>query len=102
MYGGSPQPLACSKTAARLPVGARYARQQCYLASALAIVDRATLPAMMGGGRVRMMGLMAYEQAATLGNFPRAATIAISLFAISLLCIVGYLSFLGKKFGAAR
>lgn len=60
------------------------------------------IPAMMGGGRVRMMGLMAYEQAATLGNFPFAAAIAVSLFTLSLLCIVAYLGFLSRALGVGR
>jgi len=56
------------------------------------------IPAMMGGGRVRMMGLMAFEQAANLGNFPYAAAIGVALFALSTLSVAAYLVFLGRAF----
>ena len=60
------------------------------------------IPAMMGGGRVRMMGLMAFEQAATLGNFPYAAAIGISLLLLSVACIAAYTTALSRAFGAGR
>lgn len=60
------------------------------------------IPAMMGGGRVRMMGLMAFEQAATLGNFPYAAAIGISLLVLSVVCIAAYTTALNRAFGAGR
>jgi putative spermidine/putrescine transport system permease protein len=60
------------------------------------------IPAMMGGGRVRMMGLMAFEQAATLGNFPYAAAIGITLLVLSLACVAAYTTLLTRAFGGAR
>jgi putative spermidine/putrescine transport system permease protein len=59
------------------------------------------IPAMMGGGRVRMMGLMAFEQAANLGNFPYAAAIGVALFILSTLSVAAYLVFLGRAFRGA-
>lgn len=56
------------------------------------------IPAMMGGMRVRMMGLMAYEQAATLGNYPVAAAIGVSLFVLSMVSVILYLSILRRAF----
>jgi len=56
------------------------------------------IPALMGGGRVRMMGMMAYEQATQQGNFPFAAAIGISLTIVSLLIISIYLMIVKKLF----
>jgi putative spermidine/putrescine transport system permease protein len=60
------------------------------------------IPAMMGGGRVRMMGMMAYQQASINGNFPFAAAVGICLFLLSLIISVFYLYFVNRKFKAAR
>ncbi|MBS7700298.1 MULTISPECIES: ABC transporter permease [unclassified Chelatococcus] len=60
------------------------------------------IPAMMGGGRVRMMGMLAYQQASINGNFPFAATVGICLFAMSLIITVVYLYVVNHKFKALR
>jgi len=60
------------------------------------------IPAMMGGERVRMMGLMAFQQAAILGNFPYAAAIGVSLFLLSISTILAYTGILARAFGGGR
>lgn len=60
------------------------------------------IPAMMGGGRVRMMGMMAYDQASRHGNFPFAATIGICLFLLSTAITVAYLYVINRKFKTVR
>ncbi|MBS7707319.1 ABC transporter permease [Chelatococcus asaccharovorans] len=60
------------------------------------------IPALMGGGRVRMMGMMAYEQAAIQGNFPFAAAIGISLTILSLLITAIYLFVVSRTFRTLR
>lgn len=60
------------------------------------------IPALMGGGRVRMMGMMAYEQATQQGNFPFAAAIGISLTVITVLITAGYLFAVSRLFKTAR
>lgn len=60
------------------------------------------IPAMMGGGRVRMMGMMAYQQASINGNFPFAAAIGICLFLLSLIITIVYLYVVNRKFKAVR
>lgn len=60
------------------------------------------IPAMMGGGRVRMMGMMAYQQASINGNFPFAAAIGICLFLLSLIITITYLYVVNRKFKAVR
>ena len=60
------------------------------------------IPALMGGGRVRMMGMMAYEQAAIQGNFPFAAAIGISLTILSILITGIYLFVVSRTFRTLR
>lgn len=60
------------------------------------------IPSLMGGGRVRMMGMMAYEQASIQGNFPFAAAIGISLTALSIVITGIYLFVVNRMFRAAR
>lgn len=48
------------------------------------------IPAVLGGGKVRMMGLCAYEQALALGNLPFAALLGLILICASAICIVPY------------
>lgn len=60
------------------------------------------IPAMMGGGRVRMMGMLAYQQASVMGNFPFAAAIGICLFLLSTIITVIYLYVISRKFRTAR
>ncbi len=60
------------------------------------------IPAMMGGERVRMMGLMAFQQAAILGNFPYAAAIGVTLFLLSIFTILAYTRILARAFGGGR
>nr|WP_261454210.1 ABC transporter permease [Agrobacterium fabrum]UVY99725.1 ABC transporter permease [Agrobacterium fabrum] len=55
-----------------------------------------------GGGRVRMMGMMAYEQATVQGNFPFAAAIGISLTILSILITAIYLFAINRTFRTAR
>lgn len=54
------------------------------------------IPSLMGGGRVRMMGMMAYEQASIQGNFPFAAAVGISLTVLTVVITAAYL------FGVSR
>jgi len=60
------------------------------------------IPAMMGGGRVRMMGMLAYQQATISGNFPFAAAVGLSLAVLSLVIAIAYLHFINRKFRTAR
>ena len=60
------------------------------------------IPALMGGGRVRMMGMMAYEQAAIQGNFPFAAAIGISLTILSIVITAIYLFVVSRTFRTLR
>jgi len=60
------------------------------------------IPSLMGGGRVRMMGMMAYEQAAIQGNFPFAAAIGISLTVLSIVITAIYLFGVSKIFRKLR
>ena len=60
------------------------------------------IPAMMGGGRVRMMGMLAYQQATISGNFPFAAAVGLSLAALTLVITVAYLYLINRKFKAVR
>lgn len=60
------------------------------------------IPALMGGGRVRMMGMMAYEQATIQGNFPFAAAIGVSLTVLSIVITAGYVFAVGKIFRSVR
>jgi putative spermidine/putrescine transport system permease protein len=56
----------------------------------------------MGGGRVRMMGVMAYEQATIQGNFPFAATVGLSLTALSIAITGVYLFAVSRTFKTMR
>ncbi|MHC2075951.1 ABC transporter permease [Agrobacterium tumefaciens] len=56
------------------------------------------IPALMGGGKVRMMGMMAYDQATVQGNFPFAAAIGISLTLLSIVITAVYLFAINKLF----
>lgn len=60
------------------------------------------IPAMMGGGRVRMIGIMAYQQATTQGNLPFAAAIGISLSVVTILVSVLILWMLNSSLKAGR
>lgn len=60
------------------------------------------IPNMMGGGRVRMIGMMAYDQATQRDNLPFAAAIGISLSALTILLSVGILWVLGASMKAGR
>lgn len=60
------------------------------------------IPAMMGGGRVRMMGMLAYQQATISGNFPFAAAVGLSLSVLSLVVTLAYLYLVNRKFKAVR
>lgn len=60
------------------------------------------IPALMGGGRVRMMGMMAYEQATIQGNFPFAAAVGISLTILSILITAIYLFAVSRTFRTLR
>lgn len=60
------------------------------------------IPALMGGGKVRMMGMMAYEQATVRGNFPFAAAIGISLTILSVVITAAYLLVIQRTFRSAR
>jgi putative spermidine/putrescine transport system permease protein len=60
------------------------------------------IPSLMGGGRVRMMGMMAYEQATMQGNFPFAAAIGISLTFLSILITAIYLFAINRTFRTTR
>lgn len=60
------------------------------------------IPSLMGGGRVRMMGMMAYEQATIQGNFPFAAAIGISLTALSVVITAVYLFAVNRTFKTMR
>ncbi|AQS65554.2 MULTISPECIES: ABC transporter permease [Rhizobium/Agrobacterium group] len=60
------------------------------------------IPSLMGGGRVKMMGMMAYEQATVQGNFPFAAAIGISLTILSILITAIYLFAINQTFRTAR
>lgn len=60
------------------------------------------IPALMGGGRVKMMGMMAYEQATIQGNFPFAAAIGISLTVLSILMTAIYLFAVSRTFRTVR
>lgn len=60
------------------------------------------IPAMMGGGRVRMMGMLAYEEATIAGNFPFASAVGLSLSVLTLIITVAYLYLVNRKFKAVR
>jgi len=60
------------------------------------------IPSLMGGGRVRMMGMMAYEQATIQGNFPFAAAIGISLTVLSIVVTAIYLVAVRRIFRTSR
>lgn len=60
------------------------------------------IPSLMGGGRVRMMGMMAYEQATIQGNFPFAAAIGISLTVLSVVITSVYLFAVNRTFKTMR
>ncbi|MFE3837596.1 ABC transporter permease [Pseudogemmobacter sonorensis] len=60
------------------------------------------VPAMMGGGRVRMIGILAYNQATSVGNMPFAAAIGISLSVVTILVSAVILWMLGRSMKAAR
>lgn len=60
------------------------------------------IPSLMGGGRVRMMGMMAYEQATIQGNFPFAAAVGISLTALSIVITAIYLFAVNRTFKTMR
>lgn len=60
------------------------------------------IPSLMGGGRVRMMGMMAYEQATIQGNFPFAAAVGISLTILSVALTAIYLAVVGRLFRSSR
>lgn len=46
------------------------------------------IPAMMGGGFVRMIALVAYEQSMSIGNFPFAALLGLMLLATSMIFVI--------------
>lgn len=56
------------------------------------------IPAMMGGGKVRMVAVLAYQEAMAIGNFPFAATLGNILIVASAICVVPYLYFSGKVY----
>lgn len=60
------------------------------------------IPALMGGGRVKMMGMMVYEQATAQGNFPFAAAVGISLTILSIVITAIYLFVINRTFRTAR
>lgn len=60
------------------------------------------IPAMMGGGRVRMMGMLAYQQSTIQGNFPFASAVGLSLSVLTLIITVGYLYLINRRFKAVR
>lgn len=60
------------------------------------------VPAMMGGGRVRMIGVMAYEQATAQGNLPFAAAIGISLSVVTIAVSVSVIWMLNRGLKAGR
>ncbi len=60
------------------------------------------IPALMGGGRVRMMGMMAYEQATIQGNFPFAAAVGISLTVLTVVITAAYLYAVSRISRTAR
>lgn len=51
------------------------------------------IPQMMGGGRSRMVGLMAYNWSMVMGNLPRAAAAAMIMILITILCIGLFMQF---------
>lgn len=60
------------------------------------------IPSMMGGGRVRMIGILAYQQTTTQGNLPFAAAIGISLSAVTILVSALILWMLNASLKAGR
>lgn len=60
------------------------------------------IPSMMGGGRVRMIGILAYQQATAQGNLPFAAAIGISLSAVTILVSAAILWMLNSSMKAGR
>ncbi|WP_412065962.1 ABC transporter permease [Rhizobium sp. SYY.PMSO] len=60
------------------------------------------IPALMGGGRVKMMGMMVYDQATVQGNFPFAAAVGISLTILSVLMTAVYLFVVNRTFRTVR
>lgn len=56
------------------------------------------IPAMLGGGKVRMMALCAYEEAMALGNFPFAALLGLLLIVASAFCVIPYLYFSSRLY----
>lgn len=46
------------------------------------------IPQILGGGKVRMLAVVAYEQAMTVGNFPFASLLGLLLLFTSILCII--------------
>ena len=62
------------------------------------------IPAMLGGGRVRMLAVVAYEQSMSNGNFPFAALLGLMLLVTCMLFVIpanilGDRLYYGKKKG---
>jgi putative spermidine/putrescine transport system permease protein len=53
-------------------------------------ISSLAVPQMLGGGRVRMAAAMAYNQTATLGNFPFGAAIGMVIFLLTAGATVFY------------
>lgn len=54
------------------------------------------IPGLMGGGRVRMIAVMAYEQTMMLGNFPFGAAMGFILLGVTLISITFYIAIINK------
>lgn len=53
-------------------------------------ISSLAVPQMLGGGKVRMAAVMAYNQTATLGNFPFGAAIGVVIFMLTAGVTVFY------------
>jgi putative spermidine/putrescine transport system permease protein len=73
----------------------------CFLVFALCLSSYVT-PALLGGGRTKVMAMLIFEQFLRVFNWPLGAAIACVLLLVTLLLMSGYNRVLARRVGAGR